>query len=185
MNPLWSYLWPLLATGLFIGALAGTIAFRQPRAQSDDGLAGDRPTDKRLRRKRWVPLAAGALASLAATGLWYGPMGASTLFMNRVERAARITLNNYEMPQIASHLYRTPLSRRLILSGEADDFQRSELARILGTIPGIREVRWSSTGGGLPLIAESGSAACLGFLLGLLLAFLVELRRRYNAQWNW
>jgi hypothetical protein len=28
-------------------------------------------------------------------------------------------------------------------------------------------------------------ASLLGFLLGLLLAYLVELRRRYNAQWNW
>jgi len=185
MNPLWSYLWPLLATGLCIGALAGSIAFRRPRAQSDDGMAGDRPTDKRPRRKRLVPLVAGALASLAATGLWYGPMGASALFTSRVERAARITLDNYEMPQIASRLYRKPLSRRLILSGEADDFQRSELARILDTIPGIREVCWSSTGGGLPLIAESALVALLAFLLGLLLAYLVELRRRHNAQWNW
>ena len=185
MNPLWSYLWPLLAAGLFIGALAGSIAFRRTGAQTDGGPADDRPTDKRPRRKLWIALAAGAVASLAATGLWYGPMGASALFTSRVERAARITLDNYEMPRIASHLYRTPLSRRLILSGEADDFQRSELARILGTIPGIREVRWSSKGGGLPLIAESALVALLGFLLGLLLAYLFELRRRYNAQWNW
>jgi hypothetical protein len=27
--------------------------------------------------------------------------------------------------------------------------------------------------------------AVLGFLFGLLVAYLVELRRRYNAQWNW
>jgi len=185
MNPLWSYLWPLLAAGLFIGALAGSIAFRKG-AQIDGGLVDGRSADRTPgRRKRWIALAAGAVASLAATGLWYGPMGASALFTSRVERAARITLDNYEMPRIASHLYRTPLSRRLILSGEADDFQRSELARILGTIPGIREVRWSSKGGGLPLIAESALVALLGFLLGLLLAYLVELRRRYNAQWNW
>jgi hypothetical protein len=25
----------------------------------------------------------------------------------------------------------------------------------------------------------------LGFLFGLLLAYLIELRRRYNAQWTW
>ena len=27
--------------------------------------------------------------------------------------------------------------------------------------------------------------AVLGFLFGLLLAYLIELHRRYNAQWNW
>ena len=41
------------------------------------------------------------------------------------------------------------------------------------------------TGGGTPLIAEGTGASLLGFLIGLLLAYLVELRRRYNAQWNW
>jgi hypothetical protein len=35
------------------------------------------------------------------------------------------------------------------------------------------------------LIAEGGIAAILGFLLGLLVAYLMELRRRFNAQWNW
>jgi hypothetical protein len=49
----------------------------------------------------------------------------------------------------------------------------------------VREARWSGDGGGLPLIAEGMIASLLGFLLGLLLAYLVELRRRYNAQWNW
>jgi hypothetical protein len=37
----------------------------------------------------------------------------------------------------------------------------------------------------VPLIAEGAAVAVLGFLLGLLLAYLVELRRRYNAQYNW
>jgi membrane associated rhomboid family serine protease len=37
----------------------------------------------------------------------------------------------------------------------------------------------------MPLIAEGAAGAVLGFLFGLLLAYLVELRRRYNAQYNW
>ena len=36
-----------------------------------------------------------------------------------------------------------------------------------------------------PLIVEAAAVALLGFLFGLLLAYLVELRRRYNAQWTW
>jgi hypothetical protein len=72
-----------------------------------------------------------------------------------------------------------------MLSGPADDFQSSELVRIIGSIPGVSSARWSSTGGGIPLIVEGAAVSLLGFLLGLLLAYLVELRRRYNAQWNW
>jgi hypothetical protein len=35
------------------------------------------------------------------------------------------------------------------------------------------------------LIVEGMAVALLGFLFGLLVAYLVELRRRYNSQWNW
>ena len=49
----------------------------------------------------------------------------------------------------------------------------------------MSDTRWSSDGGGLPLILEGLAVTVLGFLLGLLLAYLVELRRRYNEQWNW
>jgi membrane associated rhomboid family serine protease len=35
------------------------------------------------------------------------------------------------------------------------------------------------------LIAEGLAAAIVGFLIGAVLAYVVELRRRYNAQWTW
>jgi len=178
MNAFWSYFWPLAAAGLVIGAIAGSISFRR-RSGGDDLKSHDQA------KRRWVVLTAGIAASLAVTALWSGPMGAANLFVHRVERDARITLDNYEMLQVAAHLHRSPLSRRLILHGQADDLQRSELAAIMVLIPGVREARWSSDGGGLPLFAESAAVAILGFLFGLLLAYLVELRRRYNAQWNW
>lgn len=185
MNALWNFFWPLVAAGPTIGAIAGAIGFRMPRAQIKERLADKPLTGPDLRKKRWIALAAGAVATVAATGLWAGPMGAADRFTQRVEHDARLTLDNYEMPQVTAHLHRQPLSRRLILSGTADYFQRSELIRIMGGIPGVREVRWSLDGGGLPLIVEAGAISILGFLLGLLLAYFVELRRRYNAQWNW
>jgi hypothetical protein len=185
MTTFWSYFLPLAAAGLVIGGIAGTYGFHMSRAMAKAKLAGEAIDCDEGRRRMWLSLAAGLLASLAATGLWYGPMGASRVLMHHVERDARITLDNYEMLQVGAYLHRKPLSRRLILYGPADDFQRSELARILGLIPGVREVRWSDKGGGMPLIVESAAVAILGFLLGLLLAYLVELRRRFNAQWNW
>lgn len=184
MNAFWSYFWPLVAAGLVIGAIAGAIGFRIPRAQAKARHAGEAVADQH-RTRRWLSIAAGILVCAGAAALWYGPMGAARLLAFRIERDARITLNNYEIPQVTAHLHRNPLSRRLILDGPADDFQRSELVRIMPLIPGVREARWSNEGGGAPLIAESIGAAILGFLFGLLLAYLVELRRRYNAQWNW
>jgi hypothetical protein len=89
------------------------------------------------------------------------------------------------MTQVTGHLHHGPLTRRVLLSGPADDFQRSELVRLLNQLPGVASARWSSDGGGLPLVVEGLGVALLGFLFGLLLAYLVELRRRYNAQWNW
>ena len=184
MNNFWSYFWPLVAAGLVIGALAGAFGFRMPRVQAKAKMQGDAVPDDR-RARRWLSLVIGAVACGAAAALWFGPMGAADLFAHRVEREARITLGNYEIPQVDAHLHRGPLSRRLVLSGPADDFQRSELVRIMPLISGVREARWSNTGGGVPLIIESIAAAIAGFLFGLLLAYLVELRRRYNSQWNW
>jgi hypothetical protein len=93
-------------------------------------------------------------------------------------------LVNNEIPQVSGHLHRGPLTRRVLLSGPADDFQRGEVVKLMHVVPGVESASWSG-GTGVPLIVEGGGSAVLGFLLGLLVAYLMELRRRYNAQWNW
>ena len=37
----------------------------------------------------------------------------------------------------------------------------------------------------MPLIVEAWIASLAGFLIGLTVAYLVELRRRANAEWRW
>ena len=37
----------------------------------------------------------------------------------------------------------------------------------------------------MPVIVEAWAMALAGFLIGLTLAYLVELRRRANAEWRW
>lgn len=166
MSALWTYFWPIFAAGLVIGAIARTIAFRRPH-------------------KRNIALGCGVLAAIAAAALWHGPLGAADQFSRRVERGARQALDYYEMTQVTAQLQRNPLSRRLILAGKADDFQHGELVRVLDQLPGVSSVSWSGGRGGLPLIAEAALIAIAGFLFGMLLAYLVELHRRYNAQWKW
>lgn len=84
----------------------------------------------------------GLAAVTGFTMLWHGPLGAGERLTQQVEADARRTLDYYEMPMIQAKLQRGPLSRRLILSGPADDFQRSELVRILDETPGVLDVRW-------------------------------------------
>jgi len=166
MSPFWSYLWPALAIGLLVGAVAGTVAFRR------EG-------------RRIIALAVGLLVSLGLAMAWHGPIGAASRFSSIVERSARTTLDDLEMTKIQAHLHHAPLTRHLILSGPADDFQTSELARIMSQLPGVSRAQWAATPAGLPLILEGAGVAALGFLIGSLLAYFYELRRRYNSQWNW
>lgn len=84
----------------------------------------------------------GLAASMGFTALWHGPLGAGDRLAADVEGKARRTLDHYELPMIQAQLQRRPLSRRLLLSGPADSFQRSELVRILDETPGVLDVRW-------------------------------------------
>ncbi len=165
MSVLWSYFWPCFAIGLLAGGLTGTIAFRR-------------------RSKRNLAISLGLGAALALTAVWHGPLGAADRFSTRVEHDARAVLDHYEMTRVAAHLHRSPLSRRLILAGPADDFQTTELVRLMSGLPGVSSAEWTDDTG-VPLLAEAVGAAVTGFIFGLVLAYLNELRRHHNAQWNW
>ena len=84
----------------------------------------------------------GAAAAVGFAALWHGPLGAGERLAMEAETSARATLVKYELPMIQAKMQRGPLSRRLVLSGPADDFQRSELIRILDGTPGVLEVIW-------------------------------------------
>jgi hypothetical protein len=165
MNTLWAYFWPCIAAGLLTGGIGGLFGFR---------------------RKRRLPLIIAALLAIAATAVWHGPLGAADRFTTTIEREAREALNYYEMTKVTAHLHRGPLSRRLVLAGgPVDDWQRGELVRLFSQLPGVSRATWLESDAGLPLILEAAIAAIIGFLGGLLIAYLLELRRRYNAQWTW
>jgi hypothetical protein len=91
---------------------------------------------------------AGVAVVVGFSALWHGPLGAGERLARQVEADARARLDADEMYQVQAHIQRDPLSRRLVLSGPADDFQRSELVRRLDEVPGVLEVRWDP--GSLP-----------------------------------
>jgi hypothetical protein len=185
MNILWDYLWPIFSAGLLVGAVAGLVGFRPPRVRSRDRLAGDLDPAAPSRLRRLIALAIGIGLVLGTAALWHGPFGAADRLTNRIERNAQATLHFYELAGFSARLHRAPLTRRLILAGPGDNFQRTELVRTMETLPGVGRAQWTSAPAGVPLIAEAAAVGILGFLLGLLLAYLIELRRRYNAQWSW
>jgi hypothetical protein len=88
-------------------------------------------------------LAIGIAAVVAATWAWHGPLGGADRFAAGVEGRARAMLDHYEMPHIEARLERGPLTRRLVLSGPADDFQRREIKRMVETQPGVGQALWS------------------------------------------
>lgn len=162
----WQYFWPLFATGLVIGIVAGVVGLRK---------VGDR-------RRR--ALGIGVAAALASALLWHWPLGAAGRFAASVEQEARIVLVDWEMSAVTARLQRAPLTRRLELSGPADEFQRGALVRLMDLIPGVGGATWSKSRA-VPLAIEGAAIALLGFLSGLLLAYVVELRRRHNSHWTW
>ena len=85
----------------------------------------------------------GVTAVLGLTWVWHGPLGTAQAFAARAEAAARAQLDHDEMIHIRASLERDPLTRRLILSGPADDFQRREIKRRMEELPGIAEAGWS------------------------------------------
>ena len=178
MSPMWSYFWPLFAIGLVAGAFGMWRSYRQ-------GRAGRSRRDRRLT----VGLAPGV--AIAGALIWHWPLGAADRLAGTAERTARTTLVYYELPQINAVVQRAPMTRRVLLSGQADAFQRRELVRIMNEIPGVGSVAWQTPSGPgrsrmmLPLLVEAAMAALAGLAFGMLAAHIVELRRRANAEWSW
>lgn len=84
----------------------------------------------------------GLVVVIGFAALWHGPLGAGERLAGKAETAARAQLDRDEMHQVQARFERRPLSRRLMVSGPADDFQRQEIIRRLDAIPGVLEVRW-------------------------------------------
>ena len=175
MNAFWSFFWPLVGFGLLAGVVAGLIGYRRRPGM----LLVDY-----LRRRARVPIAGGVVCVVAGL-LWMGPLGAADRFVTAVDREVRASLVYNEMTMMQAHLHRHPLTRDVALSGPADDFQRGALAEALENLPGVHDASWGDAGGGVPLVLEAAIAALLGYAIGLVIAYVVELRRRYSAEWSW
>ena len=87
-------------------------------------------------------LLSGLAAVVGFAALWHGPLGAGDRLASKAEAVARAQLDRDEMFQVQARMERNPLSRRLIVSGPADAFQRGEIVRRLDAVPGVLDVQW-------------------------------------------
>ena len=185
MNAFWDYFWPAVGLGMLCGVLAGIVAFRAPRVRVNATRAEIDSALAEWARRRVRGLVAGTMAAIVAAALWHGPFGAADRLSIVVEQRARQVLAENNAPAgMTARIHRAPLTRQLILSGPGDDFQRAYSVQLVAQIPGVSDATWTRSAG-TPWIAQGAIAALLGFLFGLMLAYLVELRRRHNSQWTW
>ena len=91
---------------------------------------------------RYAVMASGAAAVLAVAWSWHQPLGAGDRLARQIEARARAQLDRDEMLSVSARLERHPLSRRLILAGPADEFQRGEIRRRMEAMPGVGEAVW-------------------------------------------
>ena len=87
----------------------------------------------------------GVAGVVGLTWIWHGPLGTGEQFAVQMEKAARAQLDRDEMLLVQARAERGPISRRLILSGPADGFQRAEIRSRMRLIPGVGQAEWSAS----------------------------------------
>jgi hypothetical protein len=141
---LWQYYWPIVAIGIVIGAVTGTLLYNRLVISARDRLAGLETAVDDRKRKRRTTFMAGVATTVGLAIVWHWPLGAADRLTGHVEAAALAELKHQEMFGVTARLERSPLRRRVVLSGPADDFQQAELIRILDELPGVSGVRWAT-----------------------------------------
>jgi hypothetical protein len=133
---------------------------------------------------RWTKGLIGLAVALAAGWIGHGPLGQGAAFIDRTEALAKAEAAATGVPRIEVRLGRDPLSRRAMLSGPANDFQRSGIGRLpgidgrVGAVPGVSGVSWDPARRGIPLLAETLALVALAYLIGVGFGWVLFRPRR-------
>ena len=142
MTTLWHYYWVAVAMGVVFGAVTGTLLYNRLVTNARDQIAGrDTPVVDDRRKRRNIFLA-GLAATILFAIVWH--LFAAERLSTTVEATVRAELRHQEMFGVTARVERSPLRRRIVLSGPADEFQQAELIRIIDQLPGVSGVRWAS-----------------------------------------
>jgi len=140
---------------------------------------------------RTAKILIGLLAVLLMGWIWHAPMGRGAAFVNALEAEAKDVVAYAELPNIGVRMARDPLSRKAVLSGPADDFQRHGmrdepgLVGRVALIDGMGNARWSDEPGSglwpLPLLVETEIQLAFAYALGFGLGALLFGRRKRTS----
>lgn len=131
----------------------------------------------------------GLAAALLMGWIWHGPAGQGEAFAGAMEAQVKMAAAQAELPGIEARLEREPLTRRAIVSGEANDLQREGLGSQWGvkdyvrSVEGVAGVRWDDEPAGfrLPLLVETLILVALAYAVGFGLAYAFFGRRRRES----
>jgi hypothetical protein len=96
----------------------------------------------------WLKLLIGTAAALASGIISHGPLGRGQAFAGSLEARVNAEIQKAELPGVTARLGHDPLSREVVLTGNANDFQREGMGQLPGindrirAIPGISGLRW-------------------------------------------
>ena len=99
---------------------------------------------------RPVKFLIGLFATLLMGWIYHGPLGQGEALIDRLEGQAKAAVAATEVPGVEVHMVRDPLTRRAVLSGPADQFQREGRGSLKGIddvvreIEGVSDLQWSN-----------------------------------------
>ena len=92
----------------------------------------------------------GLAAALVVAVVAYWPVGMGAAFIDRLEAGANIMLARAEVPGVTVQMQRSPLTRKALLTGPANQFQREGMGSLPGinqrvlAVPGMSRVEWTN-----------------------------------------
>ena len=134
----------------------------------------------------WLKFLTGLAVAFLIGWLFHGPLGYGEKLTSGLERKAQAVVAETNVPGVTARI--EPGSRRVLLSGPADAFQREGQGELKGIndlvseIEGVSAIQWADEGRHgdfvLPLIVEVLLLILLAYLAGFGLGWLVFGRRR-------
>ena len=91
----------------------------------------------------------GLAAALVTGWISHGPLGRGEAFIDGLEANAADVVRRAELPTVVVRFPRNPLSRKAVLSGTADEFQREGQGLFPGIndrirdMPGVSGIEWN------------------------------------------
>jgi len=92
----------------------------------------------------------GLLATILMGWVYHGPLGNGEALLGRLEAQAKTAVAATEVPGVEVRMVRDPLTRKAVLSGPADRFQREGRGSLKGIddvvaeVEGISELEWTN-----------------------------------------